>query len=185
MVGSTAAGMLRATWRRAAWAAAAAARPRFMAPTRGLRLRGTLPFRLGPVLPGCPNRLRCCCYALHWCGACPLGSMSQTLNLPVACSHIFSVRPLPLATSELGSHLSDLSQPTVKDVSRGSSSLEPIKEPALFSVFLLFIGHPTPLDSLNIVPYCRHRPFTNPVTFLDVFYRALFSFPLTIDLSPP
>ncbi|CAO2578066.1 Cysteine desulfurase, mitochondrial [Lemmus lemmus] len=39
MVGSTAARMLRATWRRAARAAAAAARPRFTAPTRGLRLR--------------------------------------------------------------------------------------------------------------------------------------------------
>lgn len=114
MVGSTAASMLQATWRRAARAAAAAARPRFTAPTRGLRLRGTVPFRLGPVLPGCPNRLRCCCYTLHLCGACPLGYMSQTLNLPVACSHIFSVRPLPPAMSELGSHLSDLSRPTVK-----------------------------------------------------------------------
>lgn len=132
MVGSSAASMLRTTWRRAA-RAAAAARPRFTAPTRGLRLRGTPPFSLGPVLPGCPNRLCCCCYAPYWCGACPPGSKSQTLNLPVAFSHIFSVRPLHPAMSEPGSHLSDLSRPTVKDVSRGSSCLEPIKEPALFT----------------------------------------------------
>lgn len=63
----------------------------------------------------------------------PAGFQVQTLNLPVACSHIFSVRPLHPAMSEPGSHLSDLSRPTVKDVSRGSSRLEPIKEPALFT----------------------------------------------------